>query len=158
MRRFFLGAVVLGVLIGGVVSGVRAFTGGGSAAGSGAAAPAEVGSARATVEAFAKAWTTEDYQALYLLLDPESQRATTLEQFTAVYVAFVNEMTSSGLSAAPGAVQGTQATLRVKLPTAYFGQFEYTTILNLSRSPTAWLVHWDASAIHPDMKIGRAHV
>lgn len=156
MRRLFLGAVVLGILIGGVVSGVRAFTGGGSAAGAGQGAPAEVGSARATIEAFARAWTTENYQALYLLLDPESQRTTTLEQFTAAYNSFVTEMTSTGLSAAPGMVQGTQATLRVKLTTAYFEQFEYTTILNLIKSPTTWLVHWGPSAIHPDMTDGRS--
>lgn len=154
MRRLFLGAVVLGVLIGGVVSGVRAFTGRGSASSPGSSAPAQIGSARATLEAFAKAWTTENYPALYLLLDPESQRAMTLEQLTAAYSGFATEMTSTGLSAAPGTIQGTQATLLVKLPTAYFGQFEYTTILNLSKSPTTWLVHWDPSAIHPDMKDG----
>ena len=151
MRRIFLGAVVLGLLIGGVVSGVRALTGNGPASGNGPTAPAEAGSARSTVEAFARAWTTENYQALYLLLDPESQRASTLEQFSAAYNSFVNEMTAVDLRAAPGAVQGTQATLQVKLTTAYFGQFEYTTVLNLIKSPTTWLVHWDASAIHPDM-------
>lgn len=156
MRRLFLGAVVLGILIGGVVSGVRAFAGRGSDSGTGASAPAELGSARATVEGFAKAWTTENYQALYLLLDPESQRANTLEQLTAAYSSFNNEMTSTDLHAAPGAVQGMQATLLVKLSTAYFGQFEYTTILNLSKSPTTWLVHWDRSAIHPDLVDGRS--
>ena len=155
MRRLFLGAVVLGILIGGVVSGVRAFTGGGTAPGSAPGAPAELGSAQATVEAFAKAWTSENFQALYLLLDPESQRGTTLEQFTTAYGSFASEMTSIELRAAPGTVQGTQATLLVKLTTAYFGQFEYTTILNLVKSPTTWLIHWDRSAIHPDLSDGR---
>ncbi len=146
---------MLGLLIGGVVSGVRTLTGGGSAASSGPGAPAAVGSAGATVEAFAKAWTSENYQALYLLLDPESQRATTLEQFTAAYGSFVNEMTSTDLRAAAGIVQGTQGTLLVKLTTAYFGQIEYTTVLNLIKSPTTWLVHWDPSVIHPAMTDGR---
>ncbi|MEP7216738.1 MAG: NTF2-like N-terminal transpeptidase domain-containing protein, partial [Anaerolineaceae bacterium] len=155
MRRLFLGALVLGILIGGVVSGVRAFTRGGSEPVGGAGAPAEVGSARATIEAFARAWNSENFQALYLLLDPDSQRGTTLEQFTTAYGSFASEMTSTELRATAGTVQGTQATLLVKLTTAYFGQFEYTTILNLTRSPTAWLVHWDTSAVHPDLKDGR---
>ena len=65
MRRIFLGAVVLGLLIGGVVSGVRALTGNGPASGNGPSAPAEAGSARSTVEAFARAWTTENYHDLH---------------------------------------------------------------------------------------------
>ncbi|MBA4179826.1 MAG: hypothetical protein C0506_04485 [Anaerolinea sp.] len=156
MRGIFLGAVVLGLVAGGIVAGARAVSWGGNGGAKVAGAPAEAGSARATVEAFATAWSAENYEALFLLLDPESQRATTLEQFADTYASFASEMTRIDLRVTPGEVRGSQATLSVNLATAYFGQFEYTTVLNLTKTPAAWAVHWDPSAIHPDMSGGQA--
>lgn len=155
MRAVFLGAVVLGLIVGGAVAGMRATAGHGSDSSGRGTAAAQAGSARATVEAFAKAWTAEDYDALFLLLDPDSQRAVTLDEFTETYTSFTNEMTRTDLRVRPGDVRGSQATLSVKLATAYFGEFEYTTILNLTKTPAAWAVRWEPSAIHPDMVRGR---
>lgn len=156
MRGIFLGAVVLGLVAGGIVAGARTISWGGDAQTQAAGASAEAGSPRATVEAFAKAWAAENYAALYLLLDQDSQRSATLEQFSEAYATFATEMTRTDLRVTPGEVQGTQAALSVKLATAYFGQFEYTTVLNLTKTPAGWAVRWDSSAIHPDMAGGRA--
>lgn len=156
MRGIFLGAVVLGLVVGAAIAGVRAVAGNGGDSPGRGSAPAPIGSARATVEAFAKAWNGEDYPALFLLLDPESQRSVTLDEFTETYLSFANELTRTNLRVSPGDVRGSQATLSVKLATAYFGQFEYTTTLNLVRTPVAWAVHWDPSAVHPDMVQGQA--
>lgn len=153
----FLGAVLVGLLVGGVVAGVRVLNGRTSNPGSGVAAAvaAQPGSPRATADAFASAWTAGDSKALYLLLDPVSQHAHSLAQFTAAYADFQSETTEITLQAHTTAAQDGSATLAVKLTTAYFGDLEYTTALNLVRGPSGWLVTWEPSAIHPDLANGR---
>ena len=155
MRGIFLGAVVLGLIVGGAVAGVRAVSGGIHRDAASPGSPAAAGSPQATVDAFARAWTTDNYEALYLLLDAESQRAITLDQFTETYTQFATEMTAIDLRVTPAEPSSGRATLSVKLATAYFGQFEYTTVLNLTRTPAAWAVKWDATAVHPEMSAGR---
>ncbi len=154
MRGVFLGAVLGGLIIGGIVAGVRAFTGGSPSAPA-AEATAPVGSPEATADAFASAWASGNFKALYLLLDPESQRTTPLTTFTAAYSQFQSETTETNLQVHTTAAHDGAATLAVRLTTAYFGNIEYTTSLNLVRGPSSWLVSWDPSVIHPEMVNGR---
>ncbi len=153
MRGVFLGAVVIGLLAGGVVVGVRALTGGSSSP-----QPAEAvqsGTPQATANAFATAWTAGNTHALYDLLDAGSQRSYPYSTFSAAYDAFETETTETGVEAhALSAIEGS-ATLAVRVSTAYFGVIEYTTTLNLVHDPDEWRVAWLPSAIHPDLTEGR---
>ena len=153
MRGVFLGAVLVGLLVGGAVAGGRALTGRSSAPS--AAEPGPRGSPRATADAFASAWTAGDTKALYLLLDPTSQRANPFPDFVARYDSFESETTQTELQAHTASARDGSANLAVRLTTAYFGDYEYTTTLTLTRGPSAWLVAWDPSAIHPEMTSGR---
>lgn len=156
MRGAFLAAVVAGLLIGGTVAGFRAFTGGASSNSvpTPGATP-QPGSPKATADAFASAWSSDNLNALYLLLDADSQRATPYNAFAAAYERFSNETTATEVRAHTASAGDGAATLAVHLSTAYFGEFEYTTRLPLTRGASGWLVAWDPAAIHPDMVNGR---
>ena len=153
MRGFFLVTVVLGLLVGGAVAGVRAVTGGSSTRPG--AATAEAGSPEATAAKFASAWSAGNLSALYLLLDATSQRATPYPTFSAAYDSFASETTETALAAKVTGTRAGGATLAVTLSTAYFANLEYTITLNLTPSVTGWLVAWTPADIHPDMVNGR---
>ncbi len=155
MRGVFVVAVVVGLVAGGIVAGVRLLMGASGAASPAATATAQPGSARATADAFAAAWSSGDTNGLYLLLDAPSQRATPYQVFAAAYDRFSTETTQTALSAKTTSAKDGAATLSVHLSTAYFGNFEYSTNLVLTRGPTSWLVAWDPTAIHPDLVNGR---
>jgi len=156
MRGFFLVAVVLGLLVGGTVAGVRVFTGRSSSSGTGKASPtAQPGSPQASAEQFAQAWTAGNLNGLYLLLDAPSQHATSYPTFAAAYRNYYAETTEDDLVAKVTGARDGAATLSVKLTTAYFGDLEYTIALNLTQSPTGWLVAWTPAAINADMVDGR---
>jgi penicillin-binding protein 2 len=154
MRVVFLGAVLIGLVAGGVVVGVKALTGGSSSPPHVAQA-APVGSPQATAEAFAHAWAKGDTNALYLLLDAASQRATPFPTFAAAYDTFATETTRTALGVTVSSATDGAATLAVKLTTAYFGDLEYTTNLTLTKADAAWFVAWTPAAIHPEMVDGR---
>jgi len=140
--------------VGGAYAGVSCLTrdDGGTAASPDDAPP---GSPAATVNSFAKAWTLGDTSALYLLLSASAQRAYSPQVFEDYYAEFASELTVTSLEAATKSVAGGSGVLAVRLATAYFGDFEYTTTLNLSQTPTGWAVDWAPQAIHPDMVEGR---
>ena len=155
MRGVFLGAVVIGLLAGGVVVGVRALTGGSSSP-----QPAEAvqsGTPQATANAFATAWTAGNTHALYDLLDAGSQRSYPYSTFSAAYDAFETETTETGVEAHTlSAIEGS-ATLAVRVSTAYFGVIEYTTTLNLVHDPDE-LARRLASVGHPPRPHRGAHL
>ena len=155
MRGFFLVALVFGLLVGGTVAGVRAFTGRSSSPSARATPTAQPGSPQATAQQFASAWTADNLNGLYLLLDAASQHATSYPTFAADYRNYYDETTAGNLVAkVTGARDGT-ASLSVKVSTAYFGDLEYTITLNLVQGPAGWLVAWSPAAINPDMVDGR---
>ncbi len=161
MRAIFLGAIVLGLALGGLVAGVRC----GMAARSndGAATPAALASVtaqpgispRATAEAFAAAWSKDSIEALYLLLDAPSQRKYPYELFEAAYASFRTETTQVALTATATRANSDGATLHARLDTAYFGTFEYSTTMRFTTTAGKVLVEWDERAIHPDLVEGR---
>lgn len=155
IRSVFLLAALAGLLIGGAYSGASCLL----AADDDDGAPADIddspGSPGATATAFAHAWTADDTNALYLLLSPRAQLAYPAEVFTEIYGRFANELTQVSLTATVQQASAGNATLAVKLATAYFGDLEYTTTLNLSQTPGGWVVEWTPEAIHPEMTAGR---
>ncbi len=152
MRRIFLAAAVIGLIVGGSVAATRVWSGRSTSSAPGAAV---VGSPRATAEAFAHAWTADDIPALYDLLDPPSQNAYSLQSLTESYRAFATETTQQALTATVTAASDGGATLTVHISTAYFGDLEYSTTLTMVRLAGRWLVSWQPSAIHPEMVEGR---
>ena len=157
MRVVFLSAVVVGLLSGVLVAGARCALSGGDG-GSGGAGPAVTtasGSPGATAAEYATAWSQGDVNALYLLLSQDAQRANPPELFTAVFSHFATELTLVSLAATVESAEAGRARLAVRASTAYFGDLEYTTTLNLSSAPGGWVVDWHPSALHPEMVDGR---
>ncbi|MCC7363313.1 MAG: hypothetical protein IT303_02990 [Dehalococcoidia bacterium] len=159
MRVTFLGAVLLGLVIGLSVAGVRCVMRDSSGDGVEAAAPdkpAPAGSPRATADEWATAWTAGNTNALYQLLEPATQAVVPSAAFLDDYSSFEIEFTLRSLTATVLTAQDGRAELAVKATTAYFGQMEYTIALNLVETPGRWLVAWDRAAIHPDLGPGRS--
>ncbi|MBK9610274.1 penicillin-binding transpeptidase domain-containing protein [Candidatus Amarobacter glycogenicus] len=156
VRAVFLSAVFIGLLVGGAFAGAKCVR---SRDGDDQAAASIVddtpGSPGSTASAFAKAWTLDDPDALYLLLSPAAQRRYPPEVFAETYRLFANELTQTSLKATVQSASAGGSTLAVHLATAYFGEIEYTTPLNLSQTPSGWAVEWTPESIHPDMQGGR---
>ncbi len=156
MRATFVAAVLLGLVVGGVIAGMRAFTGGSSAVElAPPGATPEPGSPESVAREWAAKWSADDPAGLYALLSPESQRALPLDKFTAAYDAFSRETTQTAVAVTVASVGEAQATLSVRLSTAYFGDFEYTIALAFTRPAGKPLVAWSPEAIHPAMVDGR---
>jgi penicillin-binding protein 2 len=155
IRSVFIGAVLIGAIIGAAYAGVGCLRQDDGNPGALATVTETPGSPGATAAAFAKAWTAGDINSLYLLLSPASQRAYPAEVFTETYSRFADELTQVSLVATATAAAPGSATIGVRLATAYFGDIEYTTTLNLSQTTARWVVDWDPSAIHPEMVNGR---
>ncbi len=150
LRWLFLGAIVLGVGLGGAVSFCRAGDGG-SAGSTATPTVLTTHSPQATADSFAAAWSAGDVPSLYLLLDPASQQANPLPAFTDTYSRFASETREGQLSAKVVSASDQGASLSVHVSTAYFGDLEYTTALTLVRAGGRWLVSWQPSSIYPDM-------
>lgn len=152
----FLAAVVTGLLVGGIVGGVRLLGRGGSDIADGAAtvsasATAEPGSLLAAAEAFAADWSAGQYSGLFARITPASQANFPEATFLSEYRGFATEMTARRVVASVTSIQGNRARLAVHLETTYFATFDYATSLSFERSGGVWLVAWDRTAIHPDL-------
>ncbi|MEO8540331.1 MAG: penicillin-binding transpeptidase domain-containing protein [bacterium] len=154
IRSVFLGAILLGVIIGGSYAGIACLTRDDVESASGPKVNDSPGSPGATASAFAKAWTADDTNGLYLLLSPAAQRAYPAEVFSETYSRFDDELTQVSLTATVASAAPGTATLAVRLATAYFGDIEYTTTLNLSQTAAGWAVDWQPSSINPEMVDG----
>lgn len=156
IRLVFLSALVVGLLSGVLIAGARcALDDDGSPAVIDPAATPEAGSPAAAAAAFAQAWSAEDTNELYLLLSPGAQRAYPSELVAGAYRRFSSELTLVSLAATVQSAEAGRATLAVRATTAYFGDLEYTTTLNLIQTAAGWTVDWTPAAIHPAMVDGR---
>lgn len=151
----FLGAVLVGLLAGGVVVGAGCLLDRGIGEQAGPAIDDTPGSPGATAAAFASAWTAENFDSLYLLLSANAQRTYSADTVEETYDRFNEELTRTTLTAAVQSAQAGSAVLSVRLATAYFGDIEYTTTLNLSRTVAGWAVDWSPTAVHPSMTGGK---
>jgi len=156
IRAVFLLAIGLGLLSGLLMAGARcALDDSGSRTVLEPGQTPEAGSPAAAASAFARAWSEDDTNELYLLLSPDTQRAYPSELFAGFYSRFSTELTLTSLAATVAGAEPGRAMLAVRASTAYFGDLEYTTTLNLIRAPGGWLVDWTPATIHPSMADGR---
>jgi len=146
--------VLIGLLIGGAYAGVGWLTRDDGEPSAPASVSETPGSPGATAANFARAWAAGDWNALYQLLSPSAQRAYPLEVFNETYERFAEELTQVSLTAKAESASPGEARLAVRLATAYFGDLEYTTTLNLAQTPAGWLVEWTPAAISPEMADG----
>ena len=93
----------------------------------------------------------DDPEAMYLLLSAAAQQTYPLEAFDEYYTRFATELTEVSLTATVQSASPGVATLAVRMATAYFGDFEYTTTLNLSETALGWVIDWTPAAVHPEM-------
>jgi penicillin-binding protein 2 len=160
VRLTFLAAIVAGLVIGGVVVGVRAFTG--SSSNSRAAdavstvtpTPA-AGSPAAIAGEFAAAWAKGDTKSLYDLLSTQSQGALSYPAFARTYQSFSDATTVSNITVRVNSADNAHAVLAVRMETGYFGTLEYTTTLNLVSTPAGTRVDWSPSAVYPGLTEGQ---
>ncbi|GBD24426.1 Peptidoglycan D,D-transpeptidase MrdA [bacterium HR29] len=154
MRAAFLGAVLIGLLVGGSVLGIRLLRAGG---GTGATPPEPAGNPAADLaQRFADAWQESDYAALYLLLHPASQAAYAAVDLEAAYRDFARETTQIAIAVSVTEANEAGARFDVRLQTAYFGTLEYSTTVRFARDESGNLrVRWQPDAIHPAMTGGR---
>ncbi|MGE3076548.1 MAG: penicillin-binding transpeptidase domain-containing protein [Dehalococcoidia bacterium] len=158
VRSVLLFAVLIGLIVGGGVAGAECALSGGDAEGSATPTPRAAdapGSPGATATDFAKAWVLDDTKAMYLLLSARAQEQYPQEVFDEYYADFSNELTEVSLKATVLSAEPGVASLSVNMATAYFGDFEYTTTLNLSQTALGWAIDWTPMAIHPEMTDGR---
>ncbi len=153
VRSVFLFAVFIGLVAGGGFVGANCLRsdGGETPAAGSTRAPADPGSPGATASDFAKAWVLDDPEAMYLLLSAAAQQTYPLEAFDEYYTRFATELTEVSLTATVQSASPGVATLAVRMATAYFGDFEYTTTLNLSETALGWVIDWTPAAVHPEM-------
>ncbi|HEX6031652.1 MAG TPA: NTF2-like N-terminal transpeptidase domain-containing protein, partial [Tepidiformaceae bacterium] len=151
MRGVFLAAVVVGLITGGLVAGLRSCTDDGSPETS---KPADPSTPNGAAEAFAAAWTRSDIAALYLLLTPQAQASYPVSAFQEAYANFEREATLDRLEASVAKVEGSTATVAVRAFTAYFADLEYTIAINLVQTGSEWRVAWEPGAIYPDLVNG----
>ncbi|MGI8927484.1 MAG: penicillin-binding transpeptidase domain-containing protein [Tepidiformaceae bacterium] len=154
MRGVFVVAVVVGLLIGSVVGGVRAFTSRSSSPPAAPGATAEPGSPGATASQWAAAWSAGDVTALHAMLSLPSQAAITRDRLDAAYADFAHETTQERLRVTVTSASPEQATLSVHLGTAYFGNLEYTITLPFTREVGSFAVNWSEAVMHPRMAGG----
>lgn len=155
MRIVFLGAILIGLLAGGIFAGVRALTGATDDEAAPGAITAPEGSPLGTTQRFAALWTSGDTEGLYLLLTPQAQARVSLADFQRVYRTFANEVTQRAIAARATRAEGGSSTIAVHIETRYFGDMDYTVTLNLALVERSWRADWQPTAVHPAMVEGR---
>ena len=155
--------MLIGIVAGGAIAGVRALSGGGSAAPVAAAPettpiPTALPGAsepRGVAERFAAAWERDDLTAMYDLLAPAAARVYPFEVFASVYANFDQETAARSIEVTVTDADSQRATLRVRLETAYFGDLEYTTVLHVAPSEGGLpRLNWTRAAVHPALREG----
>lgn len=110
-------------------------------------------------ETFFKAWTESDFGAMYGLISPNSQDATTLEAFSTEYETVQQRMTVNGLNTTitSSLRQGTTAAILydVTFTTNRFGDIvDAGRTMRLIETPQGWRVAWSRMDIFADLAEG----
>jgi len=115
-------------------------------------------SAERVARAFLQAWERGGYSAMYALLTPSSQAATSEEEFIAAYSSAAQAMTLTRLTTSLHSVlQGgeeAQADLRATAQTLLFGPLSITNTLTLQLGEGRWGVAWSPACILPQLEGG----
>lgn len=111
-----------------------------------------------TVRAYLDAWENEDYAAMYQLLTPFSQDATTAEEFEEVYRSVAAEAALENLDtqilSSLTKTHTAQASYEILMHSALVGDIQRDTMMNLSLEDDEWRVQWDESLILPELTDG----
>lgn len=114
--------------------------------------------AKSAAEAFLSAWKKEDYTAMYALLNPAAQSATSAEAFTTRYQAVANEAALSGIDyevlSAQTSPRSAQVGFRVILHSRLVVDITRENHMNLSIEDGQWRVQWDDGLILPELSGG----
>ena len=151
---------MVGVLAGVAIAGVRSFTGSDGDPPPAPPSPTTVvvpagETPRAVAERFAAAWEQGDTAAMYELLSARARGDTPLADFIAAYAAFREEAAVTGLAVSVAGAGAQSATLRVHLETAWFGDFEYATVLPFAHArANPARIDWSPATIHPALAGG----
>ena len=158
LGRFLLASVLLGVIVGAAVGGIRFLTSGDPEAPPplATAVPTPVDETPlAVAECFAAAWRAGDAAAMYTLLNSSTRAALPLADFTAAYASFRQEAGVTALDVSVSGEGPQRVTLRVRLETRYFGALEYATVLPFVSLQEGFpRIAWTPAVIHPALTSG----
>ncbi|MCY3647222.1 MAG: penicillin-binding transpeptidase domain-containing protein [Chloroflexi bacterium] len=162
LRRFLLASVVLGVIVGAAVGGIRALVGNGEAeppSPTPTVAPTPVPETETPLEVaqrFADAWEAGDVPAMYDLLDSGTRSSLTLAAFTEAYAGFRQEVGVTAIDVSVSGEDAQRVTFRVRLETSYFGTLEYATAVPfVSPEQGSPRIAWTPAVMHPALTPGR---
>ena len=159
LGRFFLASVVLGVIAGAVVGGIRVLTGDDPEppppAEATAVATPEAETPLDVAERYAAAWEAGDTSAMYALLDSRTRASLPLADFAAAYAGFRQEAAVAALAVSVSDEGAQRITFHVRLETSYFGVLEYATVVPfVSLQPGRPRIAWTPAVLHPDLAAG----
>ena len=150
--------MVLGVIAGALVSGIRCLTGDDPEPPPPAAtvvATPEAETPLVVAERFAAAWEAGDTRAMYALLDSRTRAALSFADFAAVYASFRQEAAVTALAVSVSDEGAQRITFRVRLETSYFGVLEYATVVPfVSLQPGFPRIAWTPAVLHPELSAG----
>ena len=113
------------------------------------------------VDQFMGAWQVEDYPSMYAMLTDDTRNSITEEDFTAKYrntaVALTLTLTDGieyDLLSTTINPNTADALLNVTYNTYFFGSLSREIVLPLLRGADGWQLHWDVSAILPELAGG----
>ena len=153
-----MASVLLGVIAGAAVGGIRTLTSEDPATPTPAptVAPTPVGETPlAVAERFAAAWEAGDTAAMYALLDSRTRAGMPLADFAAAYDSFSQEAAVRAIAVSVSDEGAQRITFRVRLDTRYFGALEYATAVPfVSRQEGFPRIAWRPAVMHPALTTG----
>jgi penicillin-binding protein 2 len=111
-----------------------------------------------TAQVYLDHWIAEEYPAMYAMLTKVSQEAISEEEFTKRYTDVANEAALSSwdyeiLSALTNPESG-QVGYKVLMHSVLVGDFDRSTMMNLTLEDGDWRIQWDDSLILPELRGG----
>lgn len=112
-----------------------------------------------TLRGFLEAWQADDTASMYGLLTPESQQATSLEDFDKKYRSAMNALTLSELgyeilSVNPTSPSASQGSFRITYKTKLFGEFQREMEASFQLISGVWRLNWNDGLILPELAGG----
>ncbi|PWB49948.1 MAG: hypothetical protein C3F13_17825, partial [Anaerolineales bacterium] len=111
-----------------------------------------------TAQVYLDHWKAEEYPEMYALLTSVSQEAISEEEFTKRYTDLANEAALSSwdyeiLSSLKNPESG-QVGYKVLMHSVLVGDFDRSTMMNLTLEGGEWRIQWDDSLILPELRGG----
>jgi cell division protein FtsI/penicillin-binding protein 2 len=111
-----------------------------------------------TAQVYLNHWKAEEYPAMYAMLTSVSQEAITEEEFTKRYTDVANEAALSSwdyeIQSALKNPESGQVGYKVLMHSVLVGDFDRSTMMNLTLEDGEWRIQWDDSLILPELRGG----